>query len=526
MSRHQITPAWQTSRGSIVRASGCAAGVPVAGMRVFGETRQNLWVNPTGSSNGITVTNNDDGSITVDGTATAEMYSSGGIIYVLKPSTSYTLSVDKATDGFSFIVQLFKDGVWQSSPLSVSSNTSSSTQMPDSETFDYARFFIYVKSGETVSGTYRVMLNEGPTAEPWCPPGLTSVSELSVVTAGKNLLSRRRSATPPSSDLSASVAEDGAISISGTSTGSAWLVFGAARLFEGREYTLSCDQSMGTAMAYFQLYNEFGDFVVVGGASHGNSTTFTASGTGNYTLCFWTQGAGIKVDRTFRVQLELGSTATAYEPPAVTTPIDLDGHQLRSLPDGTRDVLAVDGSGAVSVEQNSVELVYNGDENWSDYQLGGNRPGLFGVNIKNVAVYPQVPFCDSYAVYSSSGGNITTYPDMMAGIDQNQNVWIRDSRFTTLEDFKANLASNPVIFVAALATPQTLALDPITPPTVPAADASLWAASDVPCELEATTWTASGAEQGRQQAAMVKVAQQVRQQAETVAALAAQSLEA
>lgn len=52
------------------------------------------------------------------------------------------------------------------------------------------------------------------------------------------------------------------------------------------------------------------------------------------------------------VQIELGSTATEYEPHAsTTTPIDLQGHQLRSLPDGTRDELHIDARGNVTLTQ-------------------------------------------------------------------------------------------------------------------------------------------------------------------------------
>ena len=97
---------------------------------------------------------------------------------------------------------------------------------------------------------------------------------------------------------------------------------------------------------------------------------------------------------------------------------------------------------------------------------------------------------------------------------------------TNAEDFRSWLSQHPTTVIYPVAAPQTVPLDPITPPSIPASGATLWAASDVPCDLEATTWTASGAEQGRQQAALVKLAQQVRQQAETVAALAAKALEA
>ena len=54
-----------------------------------------------------------------------------------------------------------------------------------------------------------------------------------------------------------------------------------------------------------------------------------------------------------RLQIELGSTATAYQPYVESVqPVPLDGHELRSLPDGTRDELTVDERGhAVLVQR-------------------------------------------------------------------------------------------------------------------------------------------------------------------------------
>lgn len=511
MSRHQITPAWQTSRGPLVQAHGCAEGVPVAGMRVFGETRQNLWSNPSGTSAGITATENEDGSLSISGTASdnAQLYV---VSYIIKPSTSYTVSVDEIVQtGNGFYIS-----EWASDGSQITTHYFG-TDGNEVETFTSASNVAYVRmginfpSGANTSGTFRVMLNEGSSAEPWCPPGLTSVSEMETVTAGKNLID------------ASSMAINKAVN---TENGDVYTTSASGNWYAtetkipcpppGSSIVCSADSSHSSSIAFY-----FGDGTFISGKGISKTQAVTVPDGASL------MAIDVYKDYFANFQLELGSSATAYEPPSVTTtPIDLSGHQLRSLPDGTRDVLAVDGSGAVSVEQACAEMTVDGQENWRDYQLDGTRPGLFGFSIKGTLKYPQVPLCDRYAAYSDNGGSLTEYPDKCAGIDQNENLWIRDSRFTSLNTFKAHLASNPVIFVAESSAPSTVPLDPITPPSIPVSDATLWAASDVPCELEATTWTASGAEQGRQQAALVRLAQQVRQQAETVSALAAQSLEA
>ena len=74
------------------------------------------------------------------------------------------------------------------------------------------------------------------------------------------------------------------------------------------------------------------------------------------------------------MQIEFGSEVTPYEPPAVTsTPIDLLGNKVSSLPDGTRDELVVDGGGNVVLRKRAVELTAPSSESsWAD-ELENNR---------------------------------------------------------------------------------------------------------------------------------------------------------
>ena len=189
MAKHVITPAWQTSRGPLVRASGCAVGVPVAGAKVFGETRQNLWSNPVGAANGATISSLEDGSISLSGDVTERTPISINT-FILKPSTTYTISCDKVMSDLSdsgFYVQ-YKQGGQLTGFVATGNATSKTFETPSD--LDGATCGVILQPGYS-QGTYHVMLNEGPTAEPWCPPGLTSVSELGVVSAGKNLASRQ-----------------------------------------------------------------------------------------------------------------------------------------------------------------------------------------------------------------------------------------------------------------------------------------------------------------------------------------------
>lgn len=448
-------------------------GANMQEVRVKGKTRQNLWSNPSGTSNGVTATSNEDGSMTLSGTATKDAFIAVRG-YILKPETTYTLSIDNEVPngGYAYVSFYEADGT-QINP-SISTNNGDSATMSAPSGMAYCNFGIYVPNGAAASGTFHVMLNEGPTAEPWCPPGLTSVSELETVTAGKNLVEKVVYGFPSSVENKFTI-DNNSISV----------IF---RAVAGKEYVFSSSATPDrTAYGYVDTV-DVQDGTVYRGRTNamqvGNEIHLTPDESGIVYLYV----SSVKNDViSSTAQVELGSTATAYEPPAVTTtPIDLDGLELCSLPDGTCDELVWNETGAVSVEQVSIELVYDGDEDWKDYQQSGQRPGLFGVTIKGVTTYPQVPFCDSYAVYSSGGGSVSTYPDMTAGIDQNYNVWIRDSRFTTLEDFKANLASNPVTFVALAASSSSIDLPSATMPALPNGEFNVWPSTNVPTTMDLT----------------------------------------
>ena len=66
---------------------------------------------------------------------------------------------------------------------------------------------------------------------------------------------------------------------------------------------------------------------------------------------------------TFDPQIELGSTATAYEPPNVTT-TPLPEVELRSLPDGTCDEMVIGADGACRVERQTYHELFDGSQTY------------------------------------------------------------------------------------------------------------------------------------------------------------------
>ena len=450
-------------------------GGSVQEMTVYGNTVQNLWANPSGTNNGVTVTSNADGSITVGGTSTASVTTYFNVshrIYTLKPETTYTLSVDKAFTGM--YVSIRED---DSSGSAITTHSVQSGVLTFQTKANMANclFFVSVAAGSTVSGTYRVMLNEGSEAQPWCPPGLNGVDELSIVTAGKNLLARMGPSLPHTiAGITFSDNGDGGIRVSGTATAAAYYNFfsdspaKALRITPG-EYTASLiggDSGLNLSVEYYD------------GEIGGSRTSWLAtnvpgvSNTGSidrpvYLRPFLSVAKGKTVDTVVYPQLELGSTATAYEPPNITTtPINLQGHTLNALPDGTRDELHIDGGGNVVLEKRVGAATFDGSEGWvwSKNKIGLNKgaPG-------------------SSSLAGNANGWCNTLPiravDSSPAIMCYDTGWVdirNDVAITDAESGKAWLAANHTTLLYPLVTPQAIDLGKISLSSVSSGQLNVW----------------------------------------------------
>lgn len=193
-------------------------------------------------------------------------------------------------------------------------------------------------------------------------------------------------------------------------------------------------------------------------------------------------------------QMELGTTATAYEPYIGTTVPDLlpEDTELRSLPDGTKDTL------------NLAYLRPSTREGWAWYSremmsyigqkvLDGTLP-ISVINWR--ASETSVGFGYSRANFPTANSSqimsdklqTATYGDLYAKTVDNgialasvewsgtYNVFLRVAHpeLTTAELVNAWLAENPITVQYPLATPVTTQLDPIELPVLPAPTATVW----------------------------------------------------
>lgn len=493
--------------GAASSASGEVIEVPatpgtlVPGFTVFGNTRQNLWVNPSGTANGVTVTANANGSITLSGTATSANIWIGYVrSYVLRPGSTYTLSVDGTLPGWTGL----RAEPRNASGSVIAGDTFEVTATFKTRTFTVpadASYFTFVfrfsgSVGTTLSGTYRIMLNEGSEPEPWCPPGLNGVDELSVVCAGKNLAKLYSVGTK--NGVTTTVNDDGSITVSGTNTGAE---FGAAYSVDavaeavdaaaGREITVSLKGGVNGLYLNLNGYPPGGADQALAGANEYNQFVGTDTIPDGFktSSLFLGVSPGFSGTVTVYPQLELSPTATAYEPPAVTTtPVDLEGHALNSLPDGTRDELRIDGTGACKIVQRVGVANLTSDSPIASV-TSGNKYYEFAVSATSDGVggNATTQMCDRlpirnpdnspyrsawvYTINSNSRARV-------GGMDGNKIA------FPTSSDLKTFLGADGITVLYPLAEPQEAELPGVSMPSFPADPSTVFCASNVPCAVQ------------------------------------------
>lgn len=298
----------------------------------------------------VSVTKADYNRYIVNGTSTGTHWLWGGgnnaddRLFVTLPAGTYTAVLGGA-DASKFSIAT--RGKINGSVTALSTSGNPNTFTIDSEI--PVEVAIYTLANKTFSNSeVSIQLYEGSSADgtfvPYGSMGLKAV--------GKNLLDLASSNGGTSAGLTVTPNGDGTFAVSGTATGVSVNVLLAGTYSNSAPVLFTLPAGTYTLTDARLFYHT----TVIGSATtlvSGRSVTFTLDEETPISAIRCPNAVtGTTYDTTIYPQLELGSTATAYQPYVGTvTPIDLQGHQLRSLPDGTRDELAVDSAGNVTLTQ-------------------------------------------------------------------------------------------------------------------------------------------------------------------------------
>lgn len=416
-----------TASGSIASFTD-GSTLPMKKLEVAIEPQQDLhgydapWVGGSGknklslenlisdTTQGLQYTANSNGSLTISGTPTRAWNYITNETVVNLPSGNYTLSISKTVNFNVYLAVTLNDDTTYNFIIS-SGNTSITNNFAQS-----IKKIRLTLSGMTVNTpineTFFAQLESGTTATSFAPYSnicpISGWSEANVTRCGKNLAVTQSNNT----------------------------VIGYAK--KGQTYTVSFNATNKGANIYKN--NISGEQIATGV----NPLTFTADEDFNVYFNAW-------ISNFTELQLELGNTATAYEPyNGHTTTISWED-EVGTVYGGKLDVV----SGVLTVDKAIV--TYDGSETWQ--MTGGTGYYQFNKN-QTDALNSVNAICDKFEKIS------TTERSQKSGlVSYASDKLMRFSLITvfgisTVEQWKTWLASNNVQVVYELETPQTIQLTP------------------------------------------------------------------
>lgn len=451
--------------GGILTCEDPLIGVPSIKTGVRGRTVKNLWpVMQTSTDNGATLTVNDDGSFTMSGTATAATEFRFNI-HGIFPGRQYTLKASNRLEGLNFmLISYAEDGAWLANSVILmgrnASMTATGTTAEDAASFTCK---VIVTAGVELSGTYRLMLVEGSEA-PDCftPTGIHGVEPEALVVAGKNL----------SKVTEATVASE---------IGSSAYVDISDELPPGK-YTVKGVDATGEVNVCARSIDGSAETIWYGPVNQGQ----TANIPSGYKLQLYhnpNDGVPYSVDVS-SIQLELGSTATAYEPPQITEVALPETDPLMYIYDrGDELVIAQDGT--ATVERQTYHEFFDGSQSYPNpvdadgYQyvaVNSAKDKPTGLNISMAAV-----ISDRFMTGKLAPGNVALTTGSVSGDGRSYIAFLfcfEPGTFADADEARAWFTDNPTnVWFAGM--PEIEYLGTIAPPTLPAQTSHVWFSSNI-----------------------------------------------
>ena len=385
--------------------------------------------------NGVTWTPNADGTIKVNGTASANSVIDFGRNVLTLPAGTYTTNQSVANQ---FDVNVFR--LVNGSGVLHAQGGGTFTLTEESSIF--VRFAVL--TGVTVNNVIiQPMLESGSEMTSFAPYSnicpISGWTECKVTRTKNNLCS---------SGIGRWLWSNG---VRYANTSGAYCGTNDKMPIKGGEtYFLSFTNTESTNAIYINWFN--GEtFLETTAVWNANSWTGTAPENANYVAITFSNASAYTGDPTVsNVMLNIGSTATAYEAyQGQTYTIDLDGTRYG----GTLDVT----TGKLMVDRAMVDM---GTLNWSSWEQGGSL--IFNSHISAKMPVRDVPCISSQYAYNPA--IVSSWSDLLNGQMTGQAggdvVYVRDTRYSSNADFKTGVSGVQLVY--PLATPIEVDLDPVT----------------------------------------------------------------
>ena len=266
----------------------------------------------TKTLNGITFTVNADGSISFSGTSTAQatfyfvykaMNLKQGVTYTLSASGNYSF-------GGSATIFIYDSTQGQSAYISLLTDTS--TTFTPTKNINNTNCYLVIPANRTVSGTLKPQLELGSTATAYTPY-ISDLSTVTVTRCRKNLIPYPYTDTTKTlNGITFTVNSDGSVTVSGTATAQAHFKLQQSfSLKKGQYFFSGCPT--GGAGGTYSLYLSTSDYKFYK-SDIGNGISINAEDDKIVLIVINIAKDTTVENLVFKPRLELGSTATTYEP--------------------------------------------------------------------------------------------------------------------------------------------------------------------------------------------------------------------
>lgn len=309
------------------------------------------------------------------------------------------------------------------------------------------------------------------TPTPDSPIPIENITEISVEVTGKNLINPNLPVNSKTQNgITITNNGDGTYTATGTSTSSLAISLtqkNTIKLNKSTSYTNSIEILEGNflgAIAVAVLDSEDKityNYINVSSSSLSNTKTPTEDLTIK-AYEYYIDKANITVNFKFRVQLEKGTQATTYEQyKSNSLTINLQGNELCSLPDGTKDEINIVNGEALLVKRigkvilDGTQAFYRSNELTNSYRYHTAEiiRGFNNISLSNYFVNKTI-------------GNINSVDEPGLTIVNNRQLAMRVNKniASTVDEFKTWLSTHNVEVLYKLAEPKTINLGTVEMP--------------------------------------------------------------
>lgn len=425
---------------------------------------KNLFYNVVTSSkpSGITLTQNDDGSMLLNGTTTGVSIFDFRLPKAL-PAGTYTFSIKGSGNIPENVFLRARDN--NATMVSTDAQVRGNNTTQNSHTFTCEKEIVTVSLNITTAGTIfnnfviKPQLEKGSVATRYVPYG-----NIQIVETGKNLFDVSKLDVYVRYQCTTNISDEKITITSNSSTGVSFCTLKPdLKLKPNTTYSIGFDfeGSINKMRLYDVTANKYIN-ISQSGTSRRIGKVTTNDNTDYRLVIYVVLNQSMTVSK---IQVEEGTVATTYEPyTEQVVNIDLKGNELCSLPNGTKDELIVK-NGRAKIVKKIDEVVLDGSENWSLSSSNNNiyqyrTPVNFLPNL-NVTPDPFNILGNAYSNYFKKKSNLNAKTELGFTLTGNKEIAI-NSEEQSVSNFKAWLSAHKTTVQYELETPEEIDLGKIT----------------------------------------------------------------